>query len=489
MLSNSLRNKPFFYILLPVFFVWHGFTANYNAIPIKDVSILVLTYLIVSLLFFAVGWTFYRNSFKAALFSFSVMSFHFFFGAVQDFLKAHFDDSFFTRYSFLLPFFFLLLVTIAYSLKRTTNSLIRFCYYLNILISVLILLDAGVLIQKLLLNRSSNDPKTLQTANWNTSLRPDVYFLLFDEYTSTRALKEEWNYDNSELDSFLSNKGFKLLPNSRSNYNFTEFSMASTLNMNYLSIPSPSSCTIKDYNNCFEQIRDNKVCATFASLGYEIVNYSIFDLQKNPSLVKEDFLPLKTRLITSQTFLSRIEKDLAHLVLVGKYQINLLSQNLIYRTYHNNQKIISAILNDSNYHSNVPKFLYSHIEMPHPPFYLNKMGQEKPKEEIIKNNGINSYLDYIPPTNEVIKKIVNTIFLRANRPFVIVLMGDHGFRLQQERRFHFRNLNSVYLSSKNYKGFYDSISNVNEFRVLMNNIFDASLPLQKDSSIFLLDKN
>jgi hypothetical protein len=365
----------------------------------------------------------------------------------------------------------------------------RFNMYLNLLLSIFILIDAALLVQKMQHRNLSMNVRPHYNINCDTCTKPDIYFLVFDEYSSTSALKETWNYDNSDLDSFLIKKGFRVLPDSRSNYNFTQFSIASTLNMDYLNIPNPSACTIKDYNNCFELIKNNQVCSVLSSMGYEIANYSIFDIQKNPSLVTESFLPLKTKLITSQTFISRIKKDLFHLLLVGKFEIKWLSKDLLYATYYNNQKIIKAILKDSSDVENRPRFVYSHITMPHPPFYYNKNGQRKSKEEIIKDGeGIFSYLDYLPKTNEVIQQLVNSILTRSKKPVAIVLLGDHGFRQKQSEDFQFRNLNAVYLSSGNYSGFYDSITNVNEYRILFNNLFNASLPLKKDSSIFLLDK-
>jgi Sulfatase len=489
---SFLRSRPFFLILLPLFFVFHGFVDNYNAIPFRDVLPLLLMYLLVSLLFFFLGWIFFRQTDKAAFFSFCVMAFHFFFGAVQDLLKNYFGDSFITRYSFLLPVFSTAFVLLVWLLKTTTKPLIKWRMYLNLLFCVLIFIDAVKLTQEVFHRFSATTKNLTDLIKCDTCVKPDIYFLVFDEYSSSTAIKEVWQYDNTDLDAFLTKKGFRLLPFSRSNYNFSEFSIASTLNMDYLSIPIPSACTIKDYNNRYEEIKSNKVCSALSSIGYDIVNYSIFDIKKNPSPVKEDFLPLKTRLITSQTFISRIKKDLFHLLLVGKFQIKWLSKNLIYTTYHNNQKIIGLTLDNSADRSGQPRFVYSHIEMPHPPFYFNKYGQLKSKEVIAKefyNLDPAAYLDYLPKTNEVIKKIVNSILGHAKRPVAIVLIGDHGFRSNEPKNFHFRNLNAVYLSSGDYKGFYDSITNVNEYRVLFNNLFNTSLPLKKDSTVFLVDKH
>jgi hypothetical protein len=352
---------------------------------------------------------------------------------------------------------------------------------------VLILVDASWLTTK----RKKLPVVSNLALRCDTCIQPDIYFLLFDEYSSSSSLKELWNCDNNDLDSFLLKQGFSIQPYSRSNYNFTPFSMASTLNMNYLDIPNPKACTVKDYTSCFASIKNNTACSLLRSLGYNIVNYSIFDLDKNPSPVTEDFLPLKTKLITAQTFVSRIKKDLFYHLLIGKLEIPWLSKDLIYATDNNNEKIIKSTLAESTMPSQQPRFIYSHIEMPHPPFYYNKNGRVTDKKILIEEHSHPSpafYLEYLPKTNEVIKQLVMSIIRNAKRPVVIVLMGDHGFRTDQPESHHFRNQNAVYVSFTDQKWFAPAISNVNEFRVLFNHLFKTSFPLLKDSTCFLKDK-
>jgi len=492
-LKFFFSSKPVFFLLLPVYFVLHGVTENFPAIPTKDALLLLGLYLMSSLVIFALAWLAYKNITKAALFSFCIMAFHFFFGAMQDILKR-WSDSFFTRYSFLFLFFFIVFVYFVVWLWRTKKPMKKLCFYLNLLLLILLLIDSGWLLYK---NFSTSNEKLMARQDpiapaCDTCAKPDIYFLLFDEYAGSSAMKELWNYNNDDLDGFLLKKGFRIQPYSRSNYNFTPFSMASTLSMDYLhTVSNPQACTVKDYTEMASEIKNNRVCSFLESTGFTIINHSIFDLDKNPAIVFESFLPLKTRLITSQTFLSRVQKDLMHLLLVGRFEIKWLSKDLIYSTYHNNEKLIRATLNESLRSSHKPRFIYSHIEMPHPPFYFNKKGKQDDKATLIAENKslpIKSYLEYLPYTNEVIKKIVNSILTNTKKPVVIILMGDHGFRTKQPKPYHFRNQNAIYISSGNYKGFYDSISNVNEFRVLFNNLFHTSLPLLKDSTSFLVDE-
>jgi hypothetical protein len=178
-------------------------------------------------------------------------------------------------------------------------------------------------------------------------------------------------------------------------------------------------------------------------------------------------------------------------LLAGKFEISRLSKDLIYSTYNNNEKTINATMQIAGDSSSAARFVYSHIEMPHPPFYYQGNNKEENEQKLLAEQQlptINSYLGYIPRTNQVIKEIVNKIIGQAKKPVVIILLGDHGFRTEQPQQFYFRNLNAVYLSSKNYSGFYDSITNVNEFRVLLNNLFNTKLTLVKDSTVFLRDK-
>ena len=187
----------------------------------------------------------------------------------------------------------------------------------------------------------------------------------------------------------------------------------------------------------------------------------------------------------------RIRKDLYHLFLSGRFQIRWLSGDLVYSTKHNNEKIIHSTLKESGNISEAPKFVYSHIEMPHPPFYYDKNGREKTRQALVaesKKLNVGSYLDYLPATNKVIKELVTSILDHSKKPVVVVLMGDHGFRADQPQNYYFKNLNAVYSSEKNMAGFYENISNVNEFRILFNNLFHASFPPLKDSTIFLTDK-
>src|SRR5436190_13122703 len=102
-LHHFIKANPLFSILLCFFFVLHGFTQHYDFIPVKDSLLLTGLYIFVTLVITGLCWLFYRNLIKSALVSSFIMAYHFFFGAVHDFLKKYFEGAFITKYSFILP--------------------------------------------------------------------------------------------------------------------------------------------------------------------------------------------------------------------------------------------------------------------------------------------------------------------------------------------------------------------------------------------------
>ncbi|MEO6221408.1 MAG: hypothetical protein ABIO81_13330, partial [Ginsengibacter sp.] len=325
---NALRKQPWYLFLLPLFFVIHGFTENYGFINFWDTLILAFTYVIAALILFFLFLFLFKNRVKAALAVSFLMAFYLFFGAIQDFCKTY--VSFLNRYSVLLPVFVIIFVTLILYLRKSKSNFSKLNLFLNSLFLIYILVDFGSLVYKKF-NPSLNKLAAYSFAReydyrpCDSCPKPDIYFLVFDEYASSVSLKNHFNYDNSSLDTFLTEQGFHIQRRSTSNYNFTPLSMASLLNMSYLKGITPNDISIEDYARCNELIRNNEVINFLSLQGYEIVNYSIFDLAGNPSLISQDFLPLKTKLITDGTLFNRMHKDLGWMLITGKYPIKWLS--------------------------------------------------------------------------------------------------------------------------------------------------------------------
>ncbi len=136
--------------------------------------------------------------------------------------------------------------------------------------------------------------------------------------------------------------------------------------------------------------------------------------------------------------------------------------------------------------SSKPRFIYTHLFMPHYPYYFDENGDRNNLTTVGNEYDQNAYKNYLIYSNKVFLQLIDTILKKSSKPPIIILLGDHGFRQfknQRQANFHFMNLNAIYLPNRDYKLFYNGMSNVNLFRVILNSQFQQELPLLKDSCI------
>jgi len=462
--------KRIFLFLLPLFFVLHGMNEQFWFVPVKDAFFLLLIYCAASLALFFLCRLFFRDNAKAAIAAFLLMAFHFFFGSIHDFLKI--------KYSIILPLFLVLFIIVFVVLKRTRSSLRRLSAYLNVLFIIFIAWEV------ISIKRSSVISRAVTTCD--TCNKPDIYLIVLDEYAGARSLKDLLSFDNTAFENQLGNRGFHIVQHSRSNYNYTPFSMASMLNMRYLKMQN-RAYDRDDLSYALRLISDNSVRATLSANGYEFFNCSGFDLAGQSTPIEETFMPRGTKLITAQTFLSRIERDIGYHLVLLMYK----DPNRGYQEQRNNTKLYDLTMKLAAEPHERPRFVYTHLMMPHHPYFFDKNGNPMDSARVFATgNNLNQkeYIEYLQYTNNKILQLADHILHNAHKPPVIIIMSDHGFRQFAKPvapEYYFMNLNTIYLPGKNYAGFYDSMSNVNQFRVLFNTMFNSHLALLKDSSIYL----
>ena len=496
--QKTLSRYGVYIILIPLFFVLHGYVQNFGLISFRDCFLLLITYWVAILVLYGVLWLFFHEPRKASFMSGVLFSFFLFFGAIDDFLKTHWF--LLSRYKVIIPLFLIGCVFLFFYLNKTKRLFFKATFFINLLLIIYLVIDLFSLGWKL--SFPNADKLSIYGGNskdrykpCDSCQNPDIYFLLFDEYSSSQALLNSFHYDNLALDSFLTHKGFSVQSGSRSNYNFTPFSMASLLNFNYIDgIKNPSSVSVEDYAKCNNLIRNNEVVGFLSSRNYEIVNFSIFDLAGNPSLIESSLLPVKTRLITEQTLFNRVLHNIAWNLNTSHFDIMWPGRNPLYENLENNTEILSWINQETRRKNEHPRFVYAHFEMPHPPYYFDKrMRQRNSSELAVEKSGypVDSYTGYLPYTNNKIMQLVDTLQKNTYRSAVIIIMGDHGYRMatNDSSNYHFfQNLNAVFFPNGSRPNMPDNISGVNQFRIIFNQLFHQGFPMLKDTCVFLKDR-
>ena len=454
------------------------------------ISDLIVPFIISSvcvLLVFLILARIFKSPIKSAILSSFWGIIFFYFGFIKEYILKISGAYFHLKYS--LPIVLIIGILVSLKIKKLDAvKSVKLNYFFNLLFIIYILVDIGILTYKhftnpqinLQLVEETSLPKTL-TNDTKEAVKPDVYFLVFDEYSSSVSLKENYGYDNSSLDSFLLSKGFYISRQSKSNYTYTVFSLASTLNFNYFK--NAKDLSFPDgFGAVWNQIYENKVFTAFKDEGYEIKNLSFFNINENPAPA-ESF----SRVWTSK-FL--FDKSLFHLLNLG-----YLWFDKKYYTHKLEDKMSSIQTAFSN-KSEKPKFYYIHFILPHHPYVFNSDGSERSSTEYTKVVADKSkyYLQQLIFTNTVIKEVINKI-MQLDKKKIILLEGDHGNRFYTSQnssiktkyfseKNDFKNLNAYYFFDKNYSKLYDSISPVNSFRVVFSQYFNKPYPLLKDSTFF-----
>jgi hypothetical protein len=113
--------------------------------------------------------------------------------------------------------------------------------------------------------RTQNNPITNE-ASTTTGSRPDIYYIILDEYAHPDTMKEYYNYDNSKFIKFLEDKGFYWASDSKTRTMYTLKSVASSLNMEYIDDTLPDDVIVKYIDN-------SSVASFLKSEGYTFIYF------------------------------------------------------------------------------------------------------------------------------------------------------------------------------------------------------------------------
>jgi hypothetical protein len=488
---------PWYLLLWPVFYAYN-INASFHGVIAQDTlwtQILKWQLLLVALFFFF--RVFFSNNIHPAILT-VWLGFLFFY---MQGLKALLARFYFTRplsnIYFILIFWSIITVALLVFFMKTKSrslKLSRLLMYIFVVLTFYEVINYAIVISKKGIEKYAQ--KYRPTVDMQASSPgagsikyPDIYYLIFDSYTSTECFKKQFNYDNSVLDSMLLREGFYVAAASRSNYFDSPVSIAATLNMNYI----PRADIAKDANELtyfcgLRNLDDNNLWNFLEQKNYSIRNASVFRIKNYPTNLKtiyfgsndQELLKQKTLEMASFPPISSFfgKKTIpTPLDFWGTKKENILRDTLI---IENELKKILAERPSKHI------FFYSHCALPHPPYVIDSAGNLRKPVPI---NGYNpeAYRQQCIYMRKIIMKWIQLIKQHSKKPFIILVQGDHGYRYFKNEinmKECFKILNAWYYSDQDYQGLYNSISSVNTFRVILNKYFGTRLTLLKDTSYY-----
>ncbi len=330
-------------------------------------------------------------------------------------------------------------------------------------------------------------------ATAKTAHMPDVYYLILDAYGRADSLKMFFGYDNTPFVHALESRGFYVAHHSRANYDETPLCLASALNFTYLDDLAERTGPSGSLEECRKMLDDNAVATYLSKIGYRYVYIG--------SGVNQ------AKVLTADMTLND-SPDLPHLLdeVSGIDAVNPHSAVHHPRIDQHRNRLIGAF-DSLEAASRLPfqKFVFTHVLAPHPPFVLGPNGEPVYPNgplsfadgswlvgQISREQYVKGYLSQLEYVNKRTLHAIDTILSQSRQRPIIIVQGDHGSRMnldwesleQTDTREAFSNLNAYCVPSKARAHLYDTISPVNSFRIVLNDVFGAAYKLLPDRSYY-----
>ncbi len=386
--------------------------------------------------------------------------------------------------NYVLAFLILILLSGTYVLIRAKKNLSNLTTFLNIVSVSFVMISIGsiALYELRISDGSENIKGSIENSKEiliNKNELPNIYYIILDGYAGSSTLKEEYNYDNQEFENYLTEKGFYIASESRSNYAETMLSLSSSLNMEHINTLGESI----DLPMLHKMILENNVMKILKSKGYKIVS-----LRSSIGTIRR--FPIADWDVRCGSFLA----NEFHQILIGSTILSRFKKYL--NTFHfYRERILCTISTLGEIHHKVkkPSFIFCHFMLPHPPYMFGRNGE--PTNEDLRFKGLwnkkKPYLDQLIFTNNMMKKVIKKILSEVKNEPIIIIQADHGPLITVGEETSVRTVNArmrifnaFYLPKKDKNIFYSSITPVNTFRFIFNHYLNTNYELLEDKSYF-----
>jgi|GEM_PF-1373693 len=416
--------------------------------------------------------------------------------------------------TYLLPFWVITLCMTAYLIAKKGSTCVTFTKVLNIISIVLIgILSLNILRfqlkQPAYLNQEAvpASPQSVLTDN-----KPDIYYIILDEYPRADILQEVLNYDNTKFISALENLGFKVPTKSRSNYCNTTLSIPSTMNMDFVHEPYNTTKGL-GIDIAKQGAKKSRLLQYLKALDYYSYSFKTgyIPTEFSDSIYIDQYLAANKTAVKTENLglfgnLNPFEFQLVRTTPLLVF--SLISDYL--QQHRNNLLFTMENLSKIEPKSKKPIFVFAHLLCPHVPFVFDRQGKYisitssienlltvdsnlKEKPENIQEYATH-FRDQLIYLNKRILQSVTEILKRAKRPTVIIIQSDHGERflapiwLGRKNKHHTKtlNFNAIYFPDQQYDDISDDLNNVNTFRIVINHFLNGTfkmLPKQSYANI------
>jgi hypothetical protein len=485
------RELPIHPLLLALFPVLSLYSANVAEVSLRQALLPMLVVLTAAILLVLLAWLVLRDLRKASVLASLALVLCFAYGHIVTPVSDSSSTQLTNVAKVILVAWAVILAVAAYLVWKTRRDFRKLTVILNVVSAVMVVVPV-ITIATDEITGSAHPAATPDTSEIHLSMpqtKPDIYYIILDRYASASALAEKHGFDNSEFLDYLSSKGFFVASDSHANYAFTEYSLASSLNMEYLDTLSQDvGEDSTDEEPLYDLIQDYEVCRLLKPPGYEYIHvgswweptrsnkYADININRDAQLSEFSMTLLRNTVLdpigTSLGLWGDPRKAQYERV---RYEFGKLAE--------------------------VPErtgstFVFAHFIVPHPDFVFNSDGSFLTPELAAQRTADAEYIDQLIAVNKMVETLIDRLLADSKTPPVIILQGDEGDVpwdtdwnnvnwdqvTDKELREETGILNAYYLPGTDGNTLYPFMTPVNSFRQVFNLYFDAKLELLPDRS-------
>lgn len=489
---TKLIEYPWHPFLLAVFGVLSLYAYNVSEVAFTAAQRALLVSLICAGLVLGLSRLILKSQQKAALVTTLIFILFFSYGHIYNYLgELGPVGQLVRRHRYLIPFFLVCFIGVAGLIVKVKNGLQLATSTLNLILVSAMLMSLFQIftytyrLRQATLTASASEVEIVSLQKGVTP--PDIYYLILDAYARDDVLQDFYNYDNSSFLEDLEALGFFIARCSQSNYAQTRLSLASSLNMEFISALGDHYTEDQTSRaGLAGKIKHSEVRRLFESLNYQMVTF------------ESGFL--WTQVDDVAVYLTPRTMNVNHLRMIGglnDFELLLFKTSAL-RFYIDGRKVFQGFLQPALENPNLihrdrvlftleqlaylpampgPKFVFAHIVSPHQPFVFDLQGPRlsPPQDEF------EGYRDQIAYLNSRLLPLMQKIISESSTPPVIVLQADHG-GVNTTSNDRMAILNAYYLPDPGSAMVYAGITPVNTFRLIFNAYFEADLELLGDTS-------
>lgn len=437
-----------------------------------------------------------RDSHKASIITFFVILLWFSYGHVFNFFESNWPDVIQNRH--LTALWFLLLLMGGWGILtrlKKSEGLSKFLQVASLTLLILVLINAATFEFKRMRANAAHRQQVTALAGDELAIDPenlpDIYYLILDAHTRSDILLDSFQYDNTDFIAELEEIGFYVADCSQTNYWRTEYSLSSTLNLNYLQDFLDEPNTLPDWKySVLHQTLDQ---LGYTKIGFESRATHNVDLgvdvilsRRSDNDIYEDIYPF-TNLNEYEVMLIKTTWLQSWLQLLANFQQHLPeemildAENAAYLEHYRQTLYILDELQRVPYRES-PKFVMAHLLVPHEPFIFNPDGRYDYHHTV--DEFVEGYRNNTAFIDSVLPDVLQKIIARSPVPPVIIVQGDHGPNGTAADML-LPILNAYYLpDAEATESLYPKITPVNSYRVIFNHFFGTNYPLLDDVSYY-----